>query len=204
MNIIDNLKIYKLKRNLNKHKYCLDSGNIIDGNMMMLPYIRWIFMQSKESPNVFFLDLAICYKNNTVRESGYYYDCFSLDDSRYRINNKGELVSFSSYQVLGSIKNVYVLDFAKNVKVEDIYDYEMLKKVVKAVSAEINNAIYSNNGDEENINHVEKDMDLLSPLSLDEVKQLIKTGHRKCMDDFKAKRNNDDGVDDYISMKYGL
>lgn len=198
MNIINNLKIYKFKKNLNKYKYCLDSGNIIDGNMRMLPYIRWIFMQSKESPNVFVLDLAICYKNNTIKESGYYYDCFSLDDDlHYEIDNKNKLTSFSSYQVLGNNKNVYVLDFAKNVKPEDIYDYKILKKVVKEVVDEINNAIYSNNDDEENINRVEKDMDLVSPLSLDEVKQLIKTGHRKCMDDFKAKRSNDDGVDDH-------
>lgn len=185
MGLITKFKFNKTIKYLDKNIFSINRSDIIDGNAIMLPEFKWIFVQSTTNTNLSFIDLAIKDKEYTSIDDVALVRYISITSPNKYITTLADEFCWDTAPSLSKEQNEFIFDFYKNVLPDDTYGLIALKNIIKAVSDEINNTIYCNEENEDNINYVEKDIESAVPLSYTEVKQLIKTGHRNYMDGIK-------------------
>lgn len=177
------IKFYKTMKYLEKNKFSVNCGNILSDKIKMMPLLKWVFLQSKDCPHIFQVDLAIAYKKNYDKVSSVYTDVYlSLSEPEfYIISDSEELESHFYYDIIGQNHNVVIVDFHQNAFPNDIYTLDDLKKIIKYVSNEITESLYLK-GDNNNINVYDEEV-TNKPFSKEKVKQLIKNGHRNYMNE---------------------
>ncbi len=189
MGLITKFKVNKILNFLKEKKFSINHGNIIDGNVVMLPHMKWVFIQSNDHPHLFQLDLAVAYKRNydnvSSNFSSYYVSL--IYPELYQIRNGNELGGYFYVDVISHNNSSFLLDFCENVIASDEYTLEDLKNIIKMVSDEINAVIYDDSENVDCINKVMKNLEDVKLFSDEEIKQFIKKGHRNYMD---KKREN--------------
>lgn len=174
-------KSFKTLQYLKNNTFTIDNSKILDGNLKILPYMKWIFIQSNDHPHLFQIDLAIAYKKNYGDvSSNFSNDYVSLTyPYLYEFSGRDNLYSYIYADFIVANNEPFLLDFCENVIASDEYTLEDLKNIIKSVSDEMNTVIYDN---EDCINKVSKNLEEVEMFSDDTIKQLIKKGHRNYID----------------------
>lgn len=187
MGVIRKLKFNKKIDYLSMNKFTINSGSIIGGELKILPVMRWYFAQSKNNPNVFYIDLTIKLKD--------YYDIINeLDCVKYMSITSPSVLSTDSENnvryydpmpsIIGDYHTKYTFDFCSNARADDVYTYGKLIEIIKLVNSEINKALYSEN--EENINSGDENNNG-KIFSAYEINEIIANAHRNYMCDESIK-----------------
>ena len=126
-NFLKKFKCYKALTYLENNIFSIDKGNVLEGNLKILPEMKWIFLQNRTYPQIFQVDLAVTYKNNyNDLDEGYSTEFISLKDNViYETNDDAdELMDYSFPDIIGEDHTNFCLNFHENVLYNDKYTKE--------------------------------------------------------------------------------
>lgn len=179
--MINKLVINKYIKNLKKMKMTINTTNILEGHLCAFPKFNWYFVQSTDEPNIFELHLLVessGLKKFTLKK----YTHFCVKDKNVYFIKDNKVVLGMYYVMIGDSYQDNLYSFFNNVLPSEIYEYDDLINIINAVAKEINEYLYNSEANKENINYNNSGVESLKTFTEDEVKQLIKKGHRSYMD----------------------
>lgn len=170
-------------RYLQFNKFTINSGKLLDGKLTMLPKMKWIYIESKDNPHIFQIDLGVFdSKHSNYNNNNYSEDYIGLVyHIKYEIKNEKYLHSnLHISNIVGEKFQDYIIDFHENVLYDDIYTLEDLKAIIKNVANEISCVLCDNQSENDINNEANKYQNGIIERS--KVKTLINKSHRSYMD----------------------
>lgn len=182
-NFLKKFKCYKAITYLENNIFSIDKGNVMEGNLKILPEMKWIFLQNRTYPQIFQVDLAVTYKNNyNDLDEGYSTEFISLKDNViYETNNNAdELVHYYYPDIIGEDHTDFCFNFHENVLYGDKYKISDLKQILQNTTEEIGAFLNFNRNNQNTVDEtIDYETDILTET---QVKKLIKKSHRNYMD----------------------
>lgn len=170
-------------RYLQFNNFTIDSGKLLDGKLTMLPKMKWIYIESKDNPHIFQIDLGLFDSKWPKSNNGGYNEYYIglVHHIQYLIENEKHLHKNQNISdIIGERFQYYIIDFHENVLYDDIYTLEDLKAIIKNVSNGISYVLCDNQS--ENYINNEANQYQNGIIECSKVKTLINKSHRAYMD----------------------